>query len=319
MHKIVYLDAYTTNHGDISWNKLEALGEVVIYDHSTPEEILERAKDAQILLVNKARLDAKNIPQLSNLQLIVVSATGYNNVDIQSAQEAGVTVCNVKDYSTTSVAQHVFSMIFALYNRTEYYNYKVRKGTWSTNRDFCFYDHSIEEIAGKTLGIIGYGNIGKKVAQIATAFGMKVLASNSTEEQKVISDDIQLTDQNSVIAASDILSLHAPLTNQTKYLINKRSLQMMKPDGILINTSRGGLINEFDLSAHLARNPTFFALIDVLSVEPPTDFNALIEHSNCLVTPHIAWASKQARIKLIEGCVDNILAFQNGEPINVVS
>ncbi len=319
MHKIVYLDAYTTNHGDISWNKLEALGEVVIYDHSTPEEILERAKDAQILLVNKARLDAKNIPQLSNLQLIVVSATGYNNVDIQSAQEAGVTVCNVKDYSTTSVAQHVFSMIFALYNRTEYYNYKVRKGTWSTNRDFCFYDHSIEEIAGKTLGIIGYGNIGKKVAQIATAFGMKVLASNSTEEQKVISDDIQLTDQNSVIAAADILSLHAPLTNQTKYLINKRSLQMMKPDGILINTSRGGLINEFDLSAHLARNPTFFALIDVLSVEPPTDFNALIEHSNCLVTPHIAWASKQARIKLIEGCVDNILAFQNGEPINVVS
>ncbi|MFZ1790644.1 MAG: D-2-hydroxyacid dehydrogenase [Saprospiraceae bacterium] len=319
MHKIVYLDAYTTNHGDISWNKLEALGEVVIYDHSTPEEILERAKDAQILLVNKARLDAKNIPQLSNLQLIVVSATGYNNVDIQAAQEAGVTVCNVKDYSTTSVAQHVFSMIFALYNRTEYYNYKVRKGTWSTNRDFCFYDHSIEEIAGKTLGIIGYGNIGKKVAQIATAFGMKVLASNSTEEQKVISDDIQLTDQNSVIAASDILSLHAPLTNQTKYLINKRSLQMMKPDGILINTSRGGLINEFDLSAHLARNPTFFALIDVLSVEPPTDFNALIEHSNCLVTPHIAWASKQARIKLIEGCVDNILAFQNGEPINVVS
>ncbi|MBK8391863.1 MAG: D-2-hydroxyacid dehydrogenase [Saprospiraceae bacterium] len=319
MHKIVYLDAYTTNHGDISWNKLEALGEVVIYDHSTPEEILERAKDAQILLVNKARLDAKNIPQLSNLQLIVVSATGYNNVDIQAAQEAGVTVCNVKDYSTTSVAQHVFSMIFALYNRTEYYNYKVRKGTWSTNRDFCFYDHSIEEIAGKTLGIIGYGNIGKKVAQIATAFGMKVLASNSTEEQKVISDDIQLTDQNSVIAAADILSLHAPLTNQTKYLINKRSLQMMKPDGILINTSRGGLINEFDLSAHLARNPTFFALIDVLSVEPPTDFNALIEHSNCLVTPHIAWASKQARIKLIDGCVDNILAFQNGEPINVVS
>ena len=319
MHKIVYLDAYTTNHGDISWNKLEALGEVVIYDHSTPEEILHRAKDAQILVVNKARLDAKNIPQLSNLQLIVVSATGYNNVDIQSAQEAGVTVCNVKDYSTTSVAQHVFSMIFALYNRTEYYNYKVRKGTWSTNRDFCFYDHSIEEIAGKTLGIIGYGNIGKKVAQIATAFGMKVLASNSTEEQKVISDDIQLTDQNSVIAAADILSLHAPLTNQTKYLINKRSLQMMKPDGILINTSRGGLINEFDLSAHLARNPTFFALIDVLSVEPPTDFNALIEHSNCLVTPHIAWASKQARIKLIEGCVDNILAFQNGEPINVVS
>jgi len=224
MHKIVYLDAYTTNHGDISWKELEAIGEVAIYDHSTPEEILVRGKDAKIIVVNKARLDAKNIPLLPALELIVVSATGYNNVDIQAAQDAGVTVCNVKDYSTTSVAQHVFSMIFALYNRTEYYNYKVRKGTWSSNRDFCFYDHSIEEIAGKTLGIIGYGNIGKKVAQIASAFGMKVLASNSTEEQKIISDDIRLTDQNSVIANADILSLHAPLTNQTKYLINKRSL-----------------------------------------------------------------------------------------------
>ena len=276
-------------------------------------ELIERVKDAEIITANYVDIPASVIDACPNLKYIVVPSVGVEWVDLAYARSKNIAVLNCPTHNSSAVAEHAIGLFFAVQRKYLQSAKQVSDGVWDSR------GLTGGELEGKEVVIIGYGNIGKKVAQIATAFGMKVLASNSTEEQKVISDDIQLTDQNSVIAAADILSLHAPLTNQTKYLINKRSLQMMKPDGILINTSRGGLINEFDLSAHLARNPTFFALIDVLSVEPPTDFNALIEHSNCLVTPHIAWASKQARIKLIEGCVDNILAFQNGEPINVVS
>lgn len=316
---IVYLDAYTANPGDLSWDALGQLGNLTTFDHSTNEEAIERARDADILIVNKFRINERNLANFTKLKYIVVSATGYNNIALDATQKAGIPVSNVRGYSTSAVAQHVFSALFSLYNRTEYYNYKVRKGAWNESRDFCFYDHSIEEVADKTIGIIGYGTIGQRVAQIAEAFGMNVKVFNKYGTGRQLSEAIKETDLDDIFQNCDVISLHAPLNDSTNKMINSQSLGKMKPNAILINTSRGGLIDEAALARHLQAQPSFFALLDVLSIEPPTDLNLLVNQENCLLTPHLAWASKQARQKLLTGLTENIQAFIGGELINSVS
>lgn len=314
--KIVYLDSETANPGDLSWQEFDALGELVTYGHSTPEEGSERGKDADILIVNKFIVHDKNFNDFKNLKYIVVSATGYNNIQLSQVNKEKVAISNVVGYSTTAVAQHVFSALFALYNRTEYYNYKVRKGAWSESRDFCFYDHSIEELAGKTMGIVGYGTIGQKVAQLAAAFGAQVLVYNKYGSGRQLTPDIRECDLEEIFSSSDVLSLHVPLNDSTRKMIRQESLQKMKKNAVLINTSRGGLIDEPALAMHLEENQGFFALLDVLSVEPPSEINFLTDLSNCLITPHQAWASRQARERLLKGIADNIRAYLSGEIIN---
>lgn len=316
---IVYLDAFTANPGDLPWTELESLGDLQTYAFSTEEEAVERAKNADIIITNKFYIHENNIGHFKNLKYIVVSATGYNNVQLSAATRAGISVSNVRGYSTTAVAQHVFSAIFALFNRTEYYNYKVRKGAWSESRDFCFYDHSIEEVAGKKMGIIGYGTIGKSVSKIAEAFGMEVMVYNKYGEGRQLSEGIHEKELQEIYAQCDIISLHVPLNESSKRMINADSLASMKSTAILINTSRGGLIYENALASHLQKNASFFALLDVLTIEPPTDLNFLTNLENCLVTPHHAWASRQARERLLAGVAENIRSYLSGQIINQVT
>lgn len=317
MSDIVYLDAYTTNPGDISWQPITALGEVDIYDYSTMEEAIKRSQNATILIVNKFNVSREFIAQLPNLGYVVVSATGYNNVDVEACKQAGIAVSNVRGYSTTSVAQHVFSNILAVLNQPSHYHHEVAKGRWAASRDFCFYDESIVELDGQKIGLIGYGDIGKKISAIAIAFGMRVLIYTRTPGSNT--NQMEFVTLEECLAKSSIVSLHAPLNDQTKHIINAKSLALMQPNAILVNTSRGPLIDEDALAAHLANTPTMKAIIDVLSAEPPKADNPLFALRNCYITPHIAWASINARIKLVQGVADNIVAFNNGTPINIVN
>lgn len=317
MSEIVYLDAYTANPGDISWQPITALGKVDIYDYSSTEDAIERSQNATILIVNKFKVTEEFIAHLPKLKYVVVSATGYNNVDADACKKAGIAVSNVRGYSTTSVAQHVFSNILALLNQPSHYHAAVAKGRWADCRDFCFYDESIVELHGQVIGLIGYGDIGKKNAVIAIAFGMKVLIYTRTPG--INTDQIKFVTLEECLAKSNIVSLHAPLNEQTKHIINAKSLATMQPNAILVNTSRGPLIDEDALAAHLIKTPSMRAIIDVLSAEPPKVDNQLFELPNCYTTPHIAWASINARIKLVQGVADNIIAFNNSIPINIVN
>lgn len=316
---ITVLDGYTLNPGDMSWEKLGELGDLTVYDRTTPTEIIERAKGSEIVLTNKTVLDRKVMEQLPNLKYIGVLATGYNVVDIKAATERGITVTNIPAYSTASVAQMVFALLLAVTNRVEYFTEENRAGRWSRSADFCYWDFPLTELAGKYFGIVGLGNIGRSVARIANAFGMKVLALTSKPERELPEGVEKAESLEDLLRRSDVVSLHCPLTDQTRSLINSQTLRMMKPTAILINTGRGPLVNEYDLAEALKTGVIAAAAADVLSTEPPAADNPLLSAPHCYITPHVAWASTEARHRLMDIAVDNVKSFLSGTPKNVVS
>ena len=315
--KIVILDGYSANPGDLSWKELEQMGEVTVYDRTSPSEIIQRAADADIVLTNKVVLDREKIAQLPRLKYIGVLATGYNVVDIEAAHQRGVIVTNVPAYSTESVAQMVFAHLLTVTNRTEHYAIQNRKGRWSSNPDFCYWDFPHMELAGKTFGIVGLGNIGRRVAEIALAFGMKVKALTS-KSQDQLPTGIEKADIQTLLSSSDVLSLHCPLTDKTRHLINAETLLKMKPTAILINTGRGPLIDDQAVANALQEGRLGAFCADVLTTEPPASNNPLLSQPNAFITPHIAWASTEARVRLIQIATDNVRAFINCKTQNAV-
>ena len=315
--KIVYLDAYTVNSlNDLDLSVLDIVGEVTLYDRTSPEQIIERAKGAEIILTNKCPLNRATLSQLPELKYIGVTATGYNIVDIEAAKERGIIVTNVRGYSSASVAQLVFSLILSFTNKVADLSDNIEK-TWPASPDFCFYHSPLAELEGKTLGIVGLGDIGKKVANIGLGFGMRVLANKRNLTSGGM-EGVELCEMEKLFKESDFISLHCPLTPDNQGFINSDSLSSMKSSAILINTSRGGLINENDLAEALNQHTIAGAGLDVLSVEPPSTTNPLLTANNCIITPHVAWAGVEARKLLLKGIVDNITAFQKGNPTNVI-
>lgn len=314
--KIVILDGFTAQPGDLSWQALETLGTLTVYDRTQPHETVARAADADIVLTNKVVISREVMEQLPKLRYIGVLATGYNVVDIQAASERGITVTNVPAYSTESVAQMVFAHLLTVTNRTEHYAIANREGRWSRNPDFCYWDFPHTELTGKTFGIVGLGNIGQRVAQIALAFGMKVKAMSS---KPTLPAGIEKASWEELLATSDILSLHCPLTERTHHLINSDTLQQMKSTAILINTGRGPLVDDQAVALALSEGRLSAFCADVLTEEPPSTKNPLLKQPNAFITPHIAWASREARIRLIQVATDNVRAFLDGKPQNVVT
>jgi glycerate dehydrogenase len=317
MMNIVILDGYSANPGDLSWEELKTLGNVTVYDRTSPSETVKRAAEADIVLTNKVVIGRGEIAQLPHLKYVGVLATGYNVVDIEAAHERGITVTNVPAYSTESVAQMVFAHLLTVTNRTEYYAQENRKGRWTNNKDFCYWDFSHMELSGKLFGIIGLGNIGQRVAAIAHAFGMRVCAFTSKPEDQLPSY-VEKKSLGEIFSESDIISLHCPLTPDTRHLINSETLQTMKPSAILINTGRGPLIDDQAVADALAEGRLAAFCADVLTEEPPKADNPLLKQPNAFTTPHIAWASTEARIRLLQVAIDNVRAFLNGHPQNVV-
>lgn len=314
--KIVFLDAHTTNPGDISFGELAMKFNFTAYDRTEPKDLLSRAEGCEILIINKFKITRDHIKSLPQVKLICVAATGYNNVDVVAAKELGVVVCNVRNYATKSVSQHIFASLLSVLNRSQFYAEEVRLGRWSASPDFCFYDHSINQLDSMTLGVYGLGDIGQEVARIGLSFGMSVIASSRTVKSK---NGIEIVSREELFRMSDILTLHVSLNEDTIHCVNKQSLDSMKVNAILINTGRGALIQEDDLSVHLQANEGFTAILDVLTEEPPSKQNPLIQHRNCHISPHIAWASIQARATLICKLYEIISEYQNGRCINVVS
>lgn len=315
--KITVLDGYGLNPGDLSWDAMERLGELTVYDRTAPGETLERSEDSEILITNKTRIDGELMAKLPKLKYIGVLATGYNVVDIEASRMHGVTVTNIPAYSTMSVAQQVFALILAITNRVEHYALENREGRWSRNPDFCYWDSTLTELAGKTMGIIGLGNIGMAVARIAIAFGMRVTAHTSKPQDKLPAG-IEKKGLREVFAESDIVTLHCPLTAETERMVDAPLISLMKPTAILINTGRGPLIDEEAVASAL-RNGSLGAFgADVLSSEPPAADNPLLKAPNAFITPHIAWATREARERLMNIAVGNIKAFLEGKPMNKV-
>lgn len=317
--KIIVLDGFALNPGDLSWENLRSLGNVCVYDRTPAELVLERSAGAEALLTNKTVLDAGILRSLPGLRYVGVLATGYNVIDIDEARRLGITVTNIPAYSTSSVAQHTFALILELNLHIQRYSDSVFAGKWSESKDFTFRDLPLKELAGKTLGIIGFGNIGRKVCEIALAFGMKVIAYSPSRSNAPGSDDFEWDDPHGLLSRSDIVTIHCPLTPETAGMINKNRLKLMKKSAFLINTSRGPLIVEEDLAGALNAGIIAGAGLDVLAVEPPPPGNPLLKAKNCIITPHIAWATLEARTRLMETAGQNIRAFIAGSPENVVN
>ena len=315
---IVILDGYSANPGDLSWKELEELGTLTVYDRTKSDETVARAADAEIVLTNKVILNSEVIAQLPRLKYIGVLATGYNVVDIKAAHERGIIVTNVPAYSTESVAQMVFAHLLTVTNRTEHYAIQNRDGRWSSNPDFCYWDFPHMELADKTFGVVGLGNIGLRVAQIAHAFGMKVKAVTS-KVQSTLPFFIEKVSLEVLLATADVLSLHCPLTDSTRHMINAATLQQMKPSAILINTGRGPLVDDQAVADALAKGAIAAYCADVVTEEPPRPDNPLLQQPNAFITPHIAWASMEARVRLLKVAIDNVRLFLNGQPQNVIS
>ncbi len=316
--KIVILDGNTVNPGDLSWQPLEDLADVVVYERTREEEIVERCKGAEIVLTNKVVLDATTLNMLPRLQYIGVLATGYNVVDLEVASRQNIVVTNIPSYSTDSVAQMVWAHILNITNRVDHYARENRKGRWTESPDFCYFDHNLTELSGKRIGIVGLGNTGMATALIATAFGMNVLAFTSKDEDE-LPTGIRKVPLSELLSESDIVSLHCPLTDSTHHLINHETLALMKPSAILINTGRGPLVDD-QAVAEALHNGTIAAYgADVVTTEPPKASNPLLSAPYCYLTPHIAWATKEARTRLIDICARNVKAWLDGEPINQVN
>ncbi|MBK8621071.1 MAG: D-2-hydroxyacid dehydrogenase [Saprospiraceae bacterium] len=313
---IVFLDAFTMNPGDLDFSPLYDLGNCTIYDRTTPEELSERVKEATIIIVNKFLINEQSLAFMPHVKYICVAATGYNNIDIAAVREKNIPVSNVRDYSTESVVQHVFASILTWSNKISYYDRQVKSGRWSGQTDFCFYDQTIPSLRQKTIGIAGYGSIGKRVADVATAFGMKVVVYTRSEIQN--QKNVEKVSLESLFQRSDILTLHMPLTAETKKFVRKEHLNMMKPGSVIINTARGPLVDADDVYTALESGVLAAAFLDVWETEPPAEQHPLMEHPNCIMTPHIAWAGIEARQNLLLGLVDNIQAFLDGKWIHPI-
>lgn len=316
--KIVVLDGYALNPGDLSWTGMEALGELTVYERTSPSEVLERSAVAEVLITNKTVITAEHMAALPQLKYIGVLATGYNVVDIDEARNRGIVVTNIPAYSTASVAQMVFAHVLNITQRVGYYATENANGRWTNSVDFCYWDTDLVELDGKKMGIVGLGNIGRATARIAQAFGMEVLVVTS-KEQSALPEGMKKVTLDELFAQSDVVSLHCPLTPDTKEMVNAARLQTMKPSAILINTGRGPLVNEQDLADALNEGRIAAAGLDVLSVEPSVTGNPLLGARNCFITPHIAWATKEARIRLMDIAVNNLKSYQEGIIINNVA
>jgi glycerate dehydrogenase len=316
--KIVVLDGFTLNPGDLRWEELQALGPCDIYDRTPPEEVGTRAAGAKIVLTNKTILSRAHLENLPALQYIGVLASGVNVVDLTAARERNIPVSNVPAYATPSVAQLTFALLLELALHTGAHSQGVRAGRWTRSRDFCYWDHPLIELAGCTMGIVGFGHTGRATAQLALAFGMRVLVHTRHTPQPP-PPDMEFTDLKSLITRSDVVSLHCPLTPETRQLINAERLAWMKPAAFLLNTGRGPLVDEQALAEALNAGKIAGAGLDVLACEPPPAGNPLLTARNCLITPHIAWATRAARIRLMQTAVANVRAFLAGKPQNVVN
>jgi len=315
--RIVVLDGFTLNPGDLSWNELKSIGDCEIYDRTPPAEVVKRAADAEIVLTNKTVLNREQILALPKLKYIGVLATGYNIVDAAAARDRNIPVTNVPTYGTKSVAQHTIALLLELTQHVGHHAQTVRDGRWTQSLDYCYWDYPLIELDALTMGIIGLGRIGKAVAELAKAFGMNVLATSATLKQPPTG--IQAVSLETLLRQSDVVSLHCPLTAQTRNLVNKATLALLKPTAFLLNTSRGPLIDEAALAEALNSGQIAGAAVDVLSVEPPSADNPLLRAKNCIVTPHIAWATRAARLRLMQVAVANIGAFLNGRLENKVN
>ena len=316
--KIVILDGFTTNGGDLSWNGISELGDLTVYDRTAPGEVIDRCLGAEAVLTNKVIITDEVMQALPQLKYIGVLATGYNVVDIDAARRRGIVVTNVPAYSTPSVAQMVFAHLLNITNQVALHDRQVHEGRWAGNQDFCFYSAPLIELAGKQMGIVGLGQTGSAVAKIALALGMRVMAFTS-KSQESLPEGIIKGSLDEMFATSDVVSLHCPLTPDTKHIVNAARLATMKPSAIVINTGRGPLVNEQDLADALNNGTIAAAAVDVLSTEPPTADNPLLAARNCHITPHIAWASQAARARLIDTLASNLKGYISGNVVNNVA
>lgn len=316
--KIVILDAYVANSGDLSWDALSELGELTVYDRTAPDEVVERAEGADAIFTNKVVIDKDIIDRLPDLRFIGVLATGFNNVDVKAAREAGITVCNVPAYSTEAVVQTIFAHLLNITNRVEEHSASVRRGDWTNCRDFCYRLGPIAELSGMTMGIYGLGNIGSRVACVAHAFGMEVIAL-TTKMQWELPEYITPVSEHDLFTRSDVLVLCAPLTSENIRFVNADTLAMMKPTAIIINTARGGMVDSQALATALDEERIAAAGVDVLVNEPPLPSEPLLHARNCHITPHYAWQSDAARSRLLDISAANLKAFIGGKPVNVVN
>lgn len=315
---IVVLDGYTLNPGDLNWAALEALGATQVFDRTPPAEVATRAADAEIALTNKTVLSAEAIARLPKLRYIGVLATGYNVVDLAAARARGIVVTNVPGYSTASVVQLTFALLLELTHHVGAHADGVRAGRWSQSVDFCYWDNPLVELAGLTLGLVGFGNVGRGVARVGSAFGMRVLAHTRTVPKSGV-EGVTFTDLETMFRQSDVVSLHCPLTEATRHLVNRERLAWMKPTAFLINTGRGPLVDEAALADALNNGRLGGVGLDVLSTEPPAAANPLLAAKHCVITPHFGWATRAARERLMQTAVENVRAFLAGQPKNVVS
>ena len=317
--KIVVLDGHALSPGDLSWEGLRAIGELQIFDRTAEDQIVARAHDAEIVLTNKTELSAQTLRQLKKTRYIGVLATGYDVVDVQAARELGISVTNIPTYGTASVAQFTFALLLELCHHVGLHSEATRVGEWSRSPDFSFWKAPLTELAGRTIGIVGMGQIGRRVAELAVAFEMQVVGADEVKRPVPAWPGFRWYEVDELLANSDVVSLHCPLLPQTRGIINSKSLARMKPTAFLINTSRGPLVVEQDLADALNSGRLAGAAVDVLSSEPPSADNPLLPAKNCIVTPHIAWATKEARTRLLETAIANLRAFLDGHPINVVN
>jgi glycerate dehydrogenase len=316
--KLVVLDGYTLNPGDLDWAPLAALGDLQVFDRTAPAEILARAGDAEIVLTNKVVLDAATLAALPRLRYIGVLATGYNVVDLEAARARGIPVTNVPGYSTPSVAQLTFALLLELTHHVGAHSEGVRAGHWSRSPDFCYWETPLVELAGRTFGVVGFGQVGRAVARLAEAFEMRVLVHTRTPPEPP-PPNLRFTDLDTLLGESDVVSLHCPLTPETKHLINAQRLARMKPGAFLLNAARGPLVDEAALAEALNSGRLAGAGLDVLSTEPPPADNPLLRARHCIITPHLGWATRAARERLLRQAAENVRAFLAGQPVHVVN
>lgn len=319
--KMVVLDGYTLNPGDLTWDDLEQFGDLKVYDRTdfNTETIIKTIGDAEVVFTNKVPIGKDVLSQVPNLKYIGVLATGYNIIDIETANKLNIMVTNVPDYGTASVAQFTMGLLLEMCHHIGDHNRAVQKGEWTKSLDFCFWNTPLIELAGKTMGIIGFGRIGQATAKVAQAFGLKILAYNRSKDYSLESDTCKYVELDELFGISDIISLHCPLTETTKGIINQQNISKMKSGVMLINTSRGGLVIEEDLKNALNSGKVAMAAVDVVSTEPMKENNPLFKAKNCIITPHIAWATIESRTRMMGIVCDNLKAYISGKPINVIS
>lgn len=316
---IVVLDGYTLNPGDNPWTPIESLGDLTIYDQTEPAEVVQRAIDAEVILTNKVELSGDVIAKLPNLKMIAVTATGYNVVDVEAARRREIPVTNVPVYSTDAVAQHVFSVLLSFIHKPYEHHLAIQRGDWQSQENFSFWLSPLAELSGKTMGLVGLGRIGRATAKIANAFGLRVVANSRRNVDPLPYDGFEWLSIEELFSQSDYISLHCPQTQETTGFVNRELIKKMRPDAVLINTARGGLVNEQDLADALNGGQLGGALLDVVSQEPIAESNPLLGARNCILTPHIAWSPIEARRRLMQTVALNIQAFYDGKPIHVVN